>query len=52
MITRGELRLSIDGQTATYRTGDWYQVPAGVLHAAEFAEETDEIEFRFKADGR
>ncbi|MDA7088478.1 cupin domain-containing protein [Pseudomonas sp. SA3-5] len=48
VITRGALQLTIDGQTTTYRTGDWYQVPAGVLHAAEFAEETDEIEFWFK----
>lgn len=52
VITRGALQLTIDGQTSTYRTGDWYQVPAGVLHAAEFADETDEIEFWFTADVR
>lgn len=50
VITRGALRLTIDGSTITYQTGDWYQVPAGVEHAAEFAEETDEIEFWFKAE--
>ncbi|MDP3813457.1 cupin domain-containing protein [Pseudomonas sp.] len=50
VITRGALRLTIDGNTSTYQTGDWYQVPAGVEHAAEFTEETDEIEFWFKAE--
>lgn len=49
VITRGALQLTIDGVTTTYRAGDWYQVSAGVVHAAEFAEETDEIEFWFKA---
>jgi mannose-6-phosphate isomerase-like protein (cupin superfamily) len=47
VITRGALILSIDGATTIYRVGDWYHVPAGVEHAAEFNEETDEIEFWF-----
>ncbi len=50
VITRGALQLTVDGVTTTYGAGDWYQVPAGVVHAAEFAEETDEIEFWFKAE--
>jgi len=50
VITRGALHLTVGGHTSTYQTGDWYQVPAGVEHAAEFTEETDEIEFWFKAE--
>lgn len=48
VITRGALILTTQDATRVYRVGDWYQVPAGVEHAAEFAEETDEIEFWFK----
>jgi quercetin dioxygenase-like cupin family protein/catechol 2,3-dioxygenase-like lactoylglutathione lyase family enzyme len=50
VITRGALILTMQGATSTHRVGDWYHVPAGVEHAAEFAEETDEIEFWFAAD--
>lgn len=47
VITRGELILTMDGQVTRYGPGDWYNVPAGVEHAAEFEVETDEIEFWF-----
>jgi len=50
VITRGELLLTMDNQLTRYGVGDWYYVPAGVVHAAEFKLETDEIEFWFKAD--
>jgi len=50
VITRGELLLTIDNQVTRYAAGDWYSVPAGVVHAAEFKQETDEIEFWFEAD--
>ncbi len=50
VITRGALILTSLGSTRVYAVGDWYHVPAGVEHAAEFAEETDEIEFWFKAE--
>jgi quercetin dioxygenase-like cupin family protein len=49
VITRGALVLTTQDSTRIYAVGDWYHVPAGVEHAAEFAEETDEIEFWFKA---
>jgi quercetin dioxygenase-like cupin family protein len=48
VITRGALILTTQGSTRVYAVGDWYHVPAGIEHAAEFAEETDEIEFWFK----
>jgi len=48
VITRGSLLLTMQGETVRFNTGDWYHVPAGVEHSAEFDEETDEIEFWFK----
>lgn len=49
VITRGALILTTQGSTRVYGVGQWYHVPAGAEHAAEFAEDTDEIEFWFKA---
>ncbi|WP_439862235.1 cupin domain-containing protein [Pseudomonas sp. MBLB4136] len=48
VITRGALILTMQGSTTTYGVGDWYHVPAGTEHAAEFAEDTDEIELWFR----
>ena len=48
VITRGELILKMDGEIRRFGVGDWYHVPAGAQHAAEFEQETDEIEFWFK----
>ena len=48
VITRGELILTMDGEITRFGVGDWYHVPANKEHAANFAEETDEIEFWFK----
>lgn len=50
VITRGELILMMNGETSRFGVGDWYQIPAGTLHAAEFEQETDEIEFWFRPD--
>ncbi|MFK8053062.1 MAG: cupin domain-containing protein [Woeseiaceae bacterium] len=47
VITRGALELTMDGETTTYRAGDWYHVPASRLHSARFPEATDEIEIWF-----
>ncbi|MEM7762947.1 MAG: cupin domain-containing protein [Pseudomonadota bacterium] len=47
VITRGELLLTIDGQQCRFGPGDWYHVPAGVLHEAYFPVATDEIELWF-----
>ncbi len=45
VITQGELILTLNGQETRYRAGDWYHVPAQVVHAARFDEATSEIEF-------
>ncbi|MBQ14618.1 MAG: cupin domain-containing protein [Gammaproteobacteria bacterium] len=54
VITKGALLLTMDGNTQLFATGDWYHVPAGKEHAAEFTTDTAEIEFWFtlKADGQ
>ena len=48
VITRGELILTMDGKVEHFTKGDWYHVPAGTPHSAQFESETDEIEFWFK----
>ena len=50
IITRGELILTIGDTVSRHGPGDWYEVPAGVEHAARFDQETDEIEFWLVAD--
>ncbi|MEM9009369.1 MAG: cupin domain-containing protein [Cyanobacteria bacterium P01_F01_bin.86] len=47
VITQGELVLSMAGQETRYRVGEWYHIPADVVHAARFDETTSEIEFWF-----
>ena len=47
VITRGELILSMKGETTRVCVGEWYHVPANVEHSAEFEIETDEVEFWF-----
>ena len=47
VITKGELALTIDGNTTTHGIGEWYHVPVGVEHAAAFATDSAEIEFWF-----
>lgn len=49
VITRGELLLTVAGETRRYGVGDWYHVAANVEHAARFEVDTDEIEFWFSA---
>ena len=50
VITQGELIVSIYGEEKHYKPGDWYHVPAQIVHAARFEQETSEIEFWFKVD--
>ncbi len=50
VITQGELILSLGGQETRHRAGQWYEVPAGAVHAARFEVETAEIEIWFEAD--
>ncbi len=40
VVFEGEMELTIGGETKTYRKGDSYFVPAGVLHSAVFREKT------------
>ncbi len=47
VITVGELLLTMDGETQVIKAGEWYHVPAGKTHAAEFLQDTAEIEFWF-----
>ena len=38
----------MNNEVFRFCVGDWYHVPAGTIHAAEFEQETDEVEFWFK----
>jgi quercetin dioxygenase-like cupin family protein len=48
VITQGELILTIAGRERRYGVGSWYEVAAGVPHAARFEAPTSEIEFWFE----
>lgn len=48
VITKGCLALTVDGERRTYSLGEWYHVPAGVEHAAEFETDSAEIELWFR----
>ena len=48
VIPQGELILTMTEQETRYRVGEWYHVPANVVHAAQFNEATSEIEFWFR----
>ncbi len=52
VITRGTLLLTMGGQTTTIVAGEWYHVPTGQEHAAEFTEDTAGIEFWFRNNAR
>jgi quercetin dioxygenase-like cupin family protein len=47
VITQGELILIVNGAEKRYGPGQWYHVPARVMHAARIEKETSEIEFWF-----
>ncbi len=36
MVIEGEMKLTIGEETKVYRKGDWYYIPAGVVHSATF----------------
>ena len=38
MVIEGKMSLTIGGETKLYEKGDWYYVPAGVVHSATFPE--------------
>jgi len=45
VVFEGEMELSIGGETHTYRKGDHYFIPAGVLHSAHFKTKTWLMDF-------
>ncbi len=47
VVTRGAILLTMEGKSERLGPGDWYHVPAGTIHAAEFLEDTTEVEFWF-----
>jgi quercetin dioxygenase-like cupin family protein len=36
IVVEGEISLTIGGLTRVYRKGEWYYIPAGTPHAADF----------------
>ncbi len=36
MVIDGEMKLTIGDETKVYRKGDWYHIPAGIVHSATF----------------
>lgn len=49
VITKGQLILTVGNETTTYGVGEWYKVAAHVEHAAEFTQDSAEIEFWFSS---
>jgi quercetin dioxygenase-like cupin family protein len=54
VVLDGEVELTIGDETRTYRKGDTYYIPAGVVHSARFGSRTRAIDFfaepqRYKA---
>ena len=47
IITKGSLLLTMGGKETRFRVGEWYHVPAEAEHAAQFEDESSEIEFWF-----
>ena len=45
IIIEGEMELTIGGVKKTYKKGDTYYIPDGVLHSAEFRNKTWALDF-------
>jgi len=45
VVLDGEMELTIGADTRTYRKGDSYYIPAGVVHSARFRTQTRAIDF-------
>ncbi len=50
VITRGEMKLTVDGLETAYGVGDWYYIAAGTPHSARCAVDTEEVEFWFATE--
>ncbi len=44
IVIEGEMSLTIGGETKTYRKGDWYFIPEGVVHSANFSSRVNLID--------
>ena len=45
VVFEGEMALTIGGETRTYKKGDTYYIPAGVVHSAVFKTRTWVMDF-------
>ena len=50
VVFEGEMELTIGGESTTYRRGDRYFIPAGVVHSARFNTKTRLMDFFADAD--
>lgn len=50
VVVEGEMLLTIGGETRTYRKGDSYYIPAGVVHSALFKSRVFVVDFFADAD--
>ena len=44
IMIEGEMSLTIDGDTKVYRKGDWYYIPQGTVHSANFISRVNVID--------
>jgi len=54
IVIEGEMELTINGNTKTYKKGDFYYIPDGAVHSAVFKRRTWALDFfadkdRYKA---
>ncbi|TDC44270.1 cupin domain-containing protein [Micromonospora sp. KC213] len=47
VVTKGLVRLTIDGDERHYGPGDWFHVPTSVEHSATYEQETSQVELIF-----
>jgi hypothetical protein len=51
VIRKDQLILRVAGTESPHKPDDWYDIPAGVTHAARFDTDSAEIEFWSAEDG-
>jgi quercetin dioxygenase-like cupin family protein len=51
IVIQGEMNLTIGGETKTYRKGDHYFIPEGIIHSAAFNSKTWVLDY-FNEPGR
>jgi len=45
IVVSGEMNLTVDGVTRLVGPGDWYYIPAGAVHSAEFLSRFQVLDF-------